>query len=456
MRADAPRPGATRDGGGVERVSASHENPEAQPTGDISQLADHLFRHESAKLISVLTRIFGIERLDFAEDVVQETLAKALQTWPFYGVPKNPAAWLTQAAKNLALDLIRREKLFRDKEPQIIASIENWSSDSETTPQFDNELKDGRLRLMFACCHPQVPQEAQTALALKTLCGFSPAEIAKAFLTTEAAVAKRLTRAKQRIRELRIPFEIPAGEDLGPRLDAVLQTVYLLFNEGYKASSGDNLIKEDLCNEAIRLGAVLAEHPTTNVPRAHALLALMLLNAARLPARVDGEGNILRLEDQDRTLWKRDLIARGIMHLGHSASGQELSEYHLQAGIAACHCTARDFESTDWARILSLYDQLVEIDDSPVIALNRAVALAKVQGPKAAIESIAVIKNRAALNSYYLLFAVLAEFETQLENFELAAQHLRRAIELTDLKSEQIFLKQRLQACESLQGAAAA
>ena len=434
-------------------MTATDETNSAPPTGDITQLADHLFRHESAKLVSVLTRIFGIERLDFAEDVVQETLVKALKTWPFYGVPANPAAWLTQAAKNLALDLIRREKLFRDKEAQIITSIENWSSDSENTPQFDNELKDGRLRLMFACCHPDIPQESQTALALKTLCGFSPAEIAKAFLTTEAAVAKRLTRAKQRIKELAIPFEIPAGEDLAPRLDAVLQTIYLLFNEGYKASSGDSLIRQDLCDEAIRLGTLIAEHPATNSPRAHALTALMLLNAARLPARTDDDGNILRLQDQDRSRWKQDLIARGIMHLGQSAIGQHLSDYHLQAGIAACHCTAPDYDSTDWPRILALYDQLLQLDASPVIALNRAVALANVEGTKAAREYITAIKDRAALDAYYLYYAVLGEFELQLQNFDTAAKHFRRAIELTDLKSEQSFLTKRLHLCSPAEAA---
>ena len=428
-------------------MTTSGEIKSDPPTGDITQLADHLFRHESAKLVSVLTRIFGIERLDFAEDVVQETLAKALRTWPYYGVPANPAAWLTQAAKNLALDLIRREKLFRDKEAQIITSIENWSSSSEDSPQFDNELKDGRLRLIFASCHPDVPQDSQTALALKTLCGFSPAEIAKAFLTTEAAIAKRLTRAKQRIKELAIPFEIPAGEDLAPRLDAVLQTIYLLFNEGYKASSGDSLIRQDLCDEAIRLATLIAEHPVTSSPRGHALLALMLLNAARLPARLDDDGNILRLQDQDRSRWRHDLITRGMMHLGQSATGHELTEYHLQAGIAACHCTAPDYDSTDWPRILALYDQLLQIDASPVIALNRAVALANVEGTKAAREYVTSIKDRAALDSYHLYHAVLGEFEFQLQNLDSAAKHFRRAIELTELKSEQSFLNRRLQLC---------
>ena len=255
------------------------------PTGDISQLAEHLFRHEAGKLVSVLTGIFGIERLQLAEDVVQEALIRALQTWPYYGIPKNPAAWLTQTAKNQALDIIRREKLFADKQPQIISFIEQWSNEcnEEDSPSFDNEIKDTRLRLMFACCHPAIPQDAQTALALKTLCGFSPAEIAKAFLSSEAAIAKRLTRARQRIQELHVPFAIPEGEELSSRLDAVLHTLYLLFNEGYKASMGDNLIREDLCTEAIRLTTLLAEHPVGNQPRTHALAALMLLNAARCP-----------------------------------------------------------------------------------------------------------------------------------------------------------------------------
>jgi RNA polymerase sigma-70 factor (ECF subfamily) len=437
-------------------VTTDDEVKSDPPAGDITQLADHLFRHESGKLVSVLTRIFGIERLDFAEDVVQETLVKALKTWPYYGVPANPAAWLTQAAKNLALDLIRREKLFREKEAQIITSIENWSSESEESPQFENELKDGRLRLMFACCHPEIPQESQTALALKTLCGFSPSEIAKAFLTTEAAVAKRLTRAKSRIKGLAIPFEIPAGEDLAPRLDAVLQTIYLLFNEGYKASSGDCLIRQDLCDEAIRLGTLIAEHSATNSPRAHALTALMLLNAARLPARIDDDGNILRLQDQDRSRWRQDLIARGIMHLGQSATGQQLSNYHLQAGIAACHCTAPNYDSTDWPRILALYDQLLQLDATPVIALNRAVALANVEGTKSAREYITKIKDLAALDSYYLYYAVLGEFELQLQNFNIAAGHFRRAIELTDLKSEHSFLDKRLQLCSGTPSRAAA
>jgi RNA polymerase sigma factor (sigma-70 family) len=432
---------------GVKKLQDKGRPP---PSGEISQLAEHLFRQEAGKLVSVLTGIFGIDCLQLAEDVVQEALVRALQTWPYYGIPKNPAAWITQTAKNLALDLIRREKLFRDKQPEIATSTEQWSADSfaDDSPLFDTEIRDSRLRLMFACCHPLIAQEEQTALALKTLCGFSAAEIAKAFLTTEAAIAKRLTRAKQKIRELRIPFEIPSGGELSIRLNGVLQTLYLLFNEGYKASSGESLVKKDLCYEAIRLALLLTEHSAANQPRIHALVALMLLNAARLPTRTDTEGNILRLKEQDRSRWDRAMIARGMFHLLQSAQGDEVSDYHLQAGIAACHCAAKDYESTDWPQILSLYDRLIEFDDSPVVALNRAVAVANVQGPIAGIKAVEAIRNRGKLSSYYLLYAVLGELEAQLNHLRTAADHFRVSLKLTETKSEQMFLSKRLEACE--------
>jgi RNA polymerase sigma-70 factor (ECF subfamily) len=432
-------------------VSQPPETASPPPAEDVCNLTEHLFRHEAGKLVSVLTGIFGIERLQLAEDVVQEAMVRALQTWPYYGVPKNPAAWLTQAAKNLALDTIRREKTFQDKQPQIIALFEQHSGDADAgeSPRFENEIKDDRLRMMFVCCHPLIPAEAQIALALKTLCGFSPAEIAKAFLTTEAAIAKRLTRAKQKIRELKIRFEIPSGEESASRLDGVLQTLYLLFNEGYKASSGENLLREELCREAIRLATLLARHPIGNQPRVHALAALTLLNAARLPARLDTQGNILRLEEQDRARWDQPMIAQGMLHLSQSAAGDELSEYHLQAGIAAVHCAARDYASTDWPQILSLYDRLVELDDSPVIALNRAVALAQIHGARSGIEAVGAIQNPQSLESYYLLYAVLAEFESQLGNFPAAASHLRKAMQLTEIKSERALLAKRLRECEA-------
>ena len=424
------------------------------PAGGITRLAEHLFRHESGKLVSVLTGVFGLEHLQLAEDVVQEALMRALQTWPYYGVPKNPAAWLTQTAKNLALDVLRRQKRFSDKEKQVIHTMEQWgSSEDESPPAFETEIQDARLRLMFACCHPMLPMEAQTALALKTLCGFSPADIAKAYLTSEAAVAKRLTRARQRIQELGIPFEVPAGAELAPRLDAILQTLYLLFNEGYKASSGETLTRMELCKEAIRLAEQLAAHPLVTQPRVHALLALMLFNTARLPSRTDAEGRLLRLAEQDRSQWNQAMIAQGLQHLAHSAGGEELTAYHLQAAIAACHATAPDDASTDWPRILALYDQLVTLDDSPVIALNRAVAVANVRGPKAGLAAIGKITHLEPLEDYHLFYAVLAELELRQGNHKAASAHLEKAVRLTELKAEQEHLRAQLaRSQENLRG----
>lgn len=420
-----------------------HEHPL-----EVSRLVEHLFRQESGKMIATLTRIFGFEHLSLAEDVVQESLVRALQSWPFYGVPENPAAWLMRASRNLALDVVRRQKVFRDKEPEIVRLMDRESPPPDAVVFPEQQIADDTLRMMFVCCHPVIAQADQVALALKTLCGFSVVEIARAFLTSEAAIAKRLTRAKQKIRDAKIPFEIPTGQELEPRLEGVLQSLYLLFNEGYKASTGDKLVREDLCAEAIRIMELLAKHPAGNTPKTHALLALMLLNAARIAARMDDEGNLLRLQEQDRTRWHQPMIARGMFYLAQSAAGGEISDYHLQAGIAACHCAARDYASTDWPQILSLYDRLAEFDDSPVVALNRAVALAEVRGPQAGIEAVNAIQNLQSLESYYLLHAVLGEFESRLNHAQAAASHFRKSLQLAEIKSEQAFLAKRLQDCE--------
>ena len=418
-----------------------------KPEG-ISQLVEHLFRHESAKMVATLTRIFGIEHWNLAEDVVQEALGRALQTWPYRGVPENPSAWIMRASRNLALDVIRREKVFRGKEAEVARLIEAAGSSASGVVIFsENEIADDRLRMMFVCCHPVIPPEAQVALALKTLCGFSVTEISRAFLTSEAAMAKRLTRAKQKIQEEHVPFEIPAGDELTRRLDSVLQSLYLLFNEGYKASGGDKLVREELCHEAIRLTELLAQHRAGNQPPTHALLALMLLNAARNPAREDHQGNLLRLEEQDRTRWDQTMIARGMLRLNQSAAGVEISQYHLEAGIAACHATAIDFQTTDWERILSLYDRLMGVDDSPVIALNRAVALANVHGPQEGLKAVLAIRDRDKLAAYYLFYSVIGELEMRMNNRESATEQFRKAFDLAETKSERAFLLKRLQQC---------
>jgi len=427
-------------------VSAPPPESPALAAAEVPRLTEHLFRHEAGRLVSMLTGIFGIDRLQLAEDVVQEAMVRALQTWPYDGVPRNPAAWLMQTAKHLALDVVRRERRFHEKEPAVIVAMEQRLADpgASAAPFFDDEIADDRLRLIFACCHPVLTPEAQTALALKTLCGFSPGEIATAFLATEAAIAKRLTRAKQTLQEQRVAFEIPSGAELATRLDGVRQVLYLLFNEGYKASGGDSLVRGELCREAIRLTALLAAHPVADEPATHALFALMLLNAARLPARTDDSGNLLRLAEQDRSTWDHRLIASGLHHLQLAATGDALSEYHLQAGIAACHCTAPDYASTDWPTILAHYDQWLRLTDSPVVALNRAVALAKVAGPEAGIRAVEAIRHRPPLDAYYLTFAVLGEFEAQRHCLPAATAHFQRARELAELPSEQNFLAKKL------------
>ena len=411
-----------------------------------SVVTEHFFRHESARLVATLTAHLGTHQLQLAEDVVQEALVRALQTWPYRGVPDNPAAWLTQTAKNLALDVLRRNQRWNIKEDSIAAEHERWLS---APPQETHDtFADDTLRMMFVCFHPQLSTEAQTALALRTLCGLSPAEIAAAFLTTEAAIAKRLVRTRQLIRELALPFVVPAPNELPSRLDGVLGTLYLLFNEGYKASSGDRLVREDLCYEAIRLTTLIVEHNATRTPRTFALLALMLLNAARLPARTDDVGNLLRLHEQNRSAWDQTMIQRGIQCLGHAAQGDDISPYHLEAGIAACHSTAADEASTNWPRILALYDLLLTLNSSPVAAMNRAVAVARVSGPQAGIDALNAITDHSKLASHHLLHVIKGTFAAELGNQPAAVAHFRQAETLATLPAERDFIARRIQECQ--------
>ncbi len=309
----------------------------------------------------------------------------------------------------------------------------------------EHEIRDDALRLMFVCSHPSVAPDAQVILALKVLCGFSTGEIARAFLTSEAAIEKQLTRTKQRVAAANLPFDIPEGEDLAPRLDGVLGALYLLFNEGYKASAGERLLREELCQEAIRLASLLVTHPAGDTARSHALLALMWLTSARFPTRLDDEGDLLRLDHQDRSQWDQSLIERGLIHLAQAAQGRDLTVYHLQAAIAACHCIAPDSTSTDWARILKHYDELYRLKPSPIVALNRAVAVANLRGPQAALEAIEQMENRARLESHYLLHAVLGELHWRLHDHRAAAESFRRALRLAQVGPEQIYLTRMLE-----------
>lgn len=411
---------------------------------EVSVLSEHLFRHEAGKLVAVLVGIFGVERLEQAEAVTQEALARAVRMWPFHSVPRHPAAWLTQAAKNLALDAIQREPHFEVRQQQMLAFMAHWPAReiNPATPE-DAGVADARLRLMFVCGHPSLAPEEQVALTLKTLGGFSVAEIAAALLTTGADIVERLARARQKIGAAQIPFALPGEEEGFFRLDQVLRLLHLLFNEGYKASNGAASARDNLRREAIRLTTLLSEHPIGNQPKTHALLALMLLNAAR----GDDAGHLLRLPEQDRSRWDQALLARGVFHVAKSATGAELSEYHLQAGIAAVHSAAADYAATDWAQILELYDRLLWYDHSPLVALNRAVALAELHGPEAGLAAVAALPDLPVLKSYYLLHAVLGELEFRRGQFRVAAAHFNTAVQLAELKSEQMFLTRRLQAC---------
>lgn len=404
-----------------------------------SLVADDLFRREGARLVASLAAHLGTHRLQLAEDVVQEALVRALQTWPYRGIPENPAAWLTQAAKNLALDALRREQIWQRKEAQITAEQERWLTRDESADQPD--ISDDTLRMLFVCFHPQLSIEAQLALAIRTVCGLSAAEIGAAFFTSEAAIAKRLVRARQLIRDLRLPFVVPDASELPQRLDGVLAALYLLFNEGYKASSGDRLIREELCHEAIRLTRLLAEHPTTSQPATKALLALMCLNAARLRARVNLAGEIVRLHHQDRSQWDARLIEEGILALGAASTGELISSYHLEAGIAACHCLAPDEASTDWTRILNLYDQLQLLKPTPIVAMNRSVALSRVRGSHEGLEALESIPNRHSLEAQHLYHAIRASFIAKLGQPAEARAAYQLAAGLAQCDAEREFLQ---------------
>jgi RNA polymerase sigma-70 factor (ECF subfamily) len=392
-------------------------------TAEVPQLVDHLFRREAGRMVAVLTRLLGTEHLGLAEDVVQEALIKALRTWPFRGVPDNPGGWLMQVAKNRALDLLRRDINLARKEEDL----RGWTA-ALSAGEGEDESLDDQLRMIFICCQPAVPRDARVALTLKIVGGFGVPEIARAYLAKEATIAQRLVRAKRKIQEIRPPFEVPAPAELPAALDSVLEAIYLMFNEGWASSTGDDLIRQDVCGEAIRLARLVAGHPALDLPKAHALAALLLLQAARNPARVDPEGNLLLLSEQNRALWNREKIAAGLYHLDRAARGNELSAFHLEAGIAAAHAMAPSDEATDWPYILSLYDSLLALKGSPVIALNRAVALAMAKGPEAGIAAAEEVRGHPALAGYYPLSVTLGELHARAGDEERAADCFREAL----------------------------
>jgi RNA polymerase sigma factor (sigma-70 family) len=413
-------------------------------------LHEHLFRREAGRMIAALTRVFGVHNLALAEDVVQDALCRALEVWKFQGPPDNPSAWLMAVAKNRALDVLRRERTARGFAPELGRLLESeWTLLPVVEELFEpRAIRDDQLRMMFSCCQPRLPEETQVALVLHILCGFGVREIAAAFLTTPAATEKRLTRAKKLLAGSKRLFDL-ADADCVARLSVVQRALYLLFNEGYHGACAKEAVRAELCQEALRLAALLLEHPAAATPATHALRALMCLHAARLPARLDAAGNLTSLFDQDRSRWDQALVAEGQQHLERAATGADLSEYHLEAAIASVHASAARAEDTNWTTIVWLYDLLLSIRPSPVIALNRAIALAQQQGPEQGLSAIAAIEQRERLASYPFYAAAIAELELRRGRHGEAREHFRAALALARNPAERRFLEQRLGACEA-------
>jgi predicted RNA polymerase sigma factor len=401
-------------------------------------------------MVSALTRIFGVHNLALAEDVVQDAFCRALEVWKIRGVPENPSAWLMATAKNRALDVVRRERTARTFAPEIGRLLETeWT----ITPVVDeafaaHTIRDEQLRMMFSCCHPRLPEEAQVALILNILCGFGANEIASAFLTRRAATEKRISRGKRALAGAKRLFDL-ADAEFAARLSAVRRALYLLFNEGYHGASAESAVRVELCNEAMRLTALLCEHPPADSPETNALAALMCLHAARLPARLDAAGDLSPLLDQDRSRWDTRLISQGLALLERSAAGQNLTAYHVEAAIAAAHASASSVHETDWTSIVWLYDRLMTIAPSPVVALNRAIAIAQRDGPERGIEALHAIADHGRLDRYPFYPAALGELELRRGNPQAARTHFSAALALARSPMERRSLEKRLRACES-------
>lgn len=411
---------------------------------EVQRSVDHLFRHSAGQMVATLARVFGLRHLDAVEDAVQDALVQALRRWPFGGTPDNPEAWLMRVARNRLLDRLRRAGTWQEKRRRLERDTAAWAEEPDTQAAwFAGELADDQLRMIFACCHPAVPRTGQLALTLKTVGGFSVAEIARAFLVREATVAQRLVRAKRRLREGGVRLAVPEPAELRERLEVVLEAIYLMFNEGYAAAAGSELVRTDLCHEAIRLLELLAGHPGTATPRTRALAALACFQASRLPARLDAAGELATLERQDRSRWDARLIAAGLEHLERSAQGDEVSTYHLEAEIASCHVLAASWEATDWRRIVAAYDELLARRPSPVAALNRAVAVGELAGPEAALAALEPLAAAGELEGYYPYWATRGEMLERAGRGEEARESWRRAQRLETSAPVRRFLLRR-------------
>ncbi len=416
---------------------------------EASQAVSSLYREQSGRILASLIRILG--DFDLAEEMVQEAFAAALKQWPAQGIPANPRAWLIQTARHKAIDWLRRRSRFEEKRQELERMAGSVESASDAG---DETIHDDRLRLIFTCCHPALAFEAQVALTLKTLCGLSTEEIARAFLTPVPTMAQRLVRVKQKIRDAGIPYEVPSDELLPERLDAVMKVVYMVFNEGYVATSGERLIRKELCAEAIRLGRLLCQL-MPDQPELQGLLALMLLHDARSETRVTTEGEIVLLEDQERRRWNKEQIRDGLELVEWALRAGSPGPYALQAAIAGVHARAERSEDTDWREISALYELLGRVSPSPVVGLNRAVAVAMAEGPEHGLRMIDQLEAEGGLEGYHLLPAARADLLRRLKRWSEAADNYRHALSLTKNEPERRFLRRRLEEVER-QGTASA
>jgi RNA polymerase sigma-70 factor, ECF subfamily len=404
---------------------------------DVREIVADLYRDESRRIFATLVRLLG--DFDLAEEALHDAFTSAVEQWPREGVPDNPRAWLVSAGRFKAIDVMRRRARF----DASLGTLADRLNQDQRPDDFDDEgIADDRLRLIFTCCHPALPAEARVALTLREVCGLTTEEIGRAFLTAPTTIAQRIVRAKAKIKDAGIPYQVPSRADLPQRLDTLLQVIYLVFNEGYSASSGASLTRADLSAEAIRLGRLLIE--LLPEPEAVGLLALMLLQESRRAARTSPSGDLVLLEDQDRSLWNRQQIAEGVSLVEHALASQQIGPYSLQAAIAAVHAEAPTAADTNWAQIASLYDALLRIEPSPIIELNRAVAVAMRDGPAAGLTLIDDILARGQLAEYHLAHAARADLCRRLGQTSDAKAAYERALQLCRQETEQRFLKRRL------------
>ncbi|MEO9871925.1 RNA polymerase sigma factor [Ekhidna sp.] len=402
-----------------------------------SHLVDHFFRTEYGKAVSYLTSKFGASNLELAEDSVQEALIKAMQTWPYSQTPDNPTGWILRVARNKMIDQLRRDQKTNNQE--VPERVEEMNEDLSL-----ESINDDMVRMMFACCHPSLSQEYQIILTLKILGGLSIREISSSLLKKEETVAKAYTRAKKKFKKDEIKLLLPPANEIEKRLDMVLKIIYLLFNEGYKSAEGNQLIRTDLCDDAIRLNVVLLESEICNTPAANSLIALMYFHASRFAARTDEDGHVITLENQDRLKWDQELIQRGLEYLDQASEEGAINEYLIQAAISATHCQAETFQDTDWGNILALYDLQLQLSPSPIVELNRVVALEKVHGSLLGVKEIERLEDTQFFDEYYLFYAIKSEMLQKFGDNDQSKLALQKAIALTKNEKERDYLKKKL------------